>query len=106
MIHFNDLPELENIIDFIEPENEINNNAPDIIENCLELMDDYISNNPHAISDPDFEETLMEDVLELLQIQIEMTDAEYDEFEEIFEYSFNYYFEYIGVPRSYPDSII
>ena len=106
MIHLNDLPELENIIDFIEPENEINNNAPDIIEICLELMDDYISNNPHAISDPDFEETLMEDVLELLQMQIEMTDAEYDEFEEIFEYSFNYYFEYIGVPRSYPDSII
>ena len=72
MIHLNDLPELENIIDFIEPENEINNNAPDIIEICLELIDDYIANNPHAISEPDFEETLMEDVLELLQIFVQL----------------------------------
>lgn len=104
MIYLDDLPELEDIIDFIEPENEINNNAFDIIENCLELIDDYISNNPHAVSEPDFEETLMEDMVELLQM--EMTDVEYDEFEDLVEYSLDYYFEYIGVPRSYPDSII
>ena len=102
----NELPELTNIIDFIEPNNEINNNTTEIIESCYELIDNYVASNPTAISEPDFEEDLTEEILELLLIQFgDLTDKEEDELVEIIEYAVSQYFE-IVTPRSYTDSII
>jgi uncharacterized protein YgfB (UPF0149 family) len=103
----NDLPELTDIIDFIEPENEINDNTDELVETCYELIDEYIILNPTAISEPDFEECLTEDLIEILSIQIdrELTDKEEDELDEIVEYAVTHYFEIVS-PRSYPDTII
>jgi hypothetical protein len=38
------------------------------IESCLQLMHDYILTNPTVISEPDFEETMIDDVKELIKL--------------------------------------
>jgi len=43
----------------------------DLVEICLELMYEYINENPTAISDPDFEEDLICDIKELVVIHFE-----------------------------------
>ena len=52
--YMNDMEQLQDIIDFIEPENEINTNIDQILDTCFELIDYYISLNPSAISEPNF----------------------------------------------------
>ena len=71
-----DLPELINIIDEIIADNdpdqnlffesEENENA--FIETCLQLMYDYVEDNPSAICEPDFEENIIDNVKELFSI--------------------------------------
>lgn len=103
---FNDLPELTDIIDFIEPENEMNENTDQIVESCYELIDQYLIDNPTAISDPDFEEILLEDLTELLLIQMDdLTNQEEDDLTDMIEYAMETYFEIVP-PRSYQDTII
>lgn len=105
-----ELNELENIIDFIIPDNEINTNATEIMESCLLLIEEYITENPTAISEPDFEEILIDELIDLMTLQMSqemyLTDAEIDDLTEIIEYSVDYYFDFISPPRSYSDSII
>jgi len=43
----------------------------DIIETNLHLLDDYIQDNPSAISEPDFYNILLEELVELFVIQME-----------------------------------
>jgi len=105
--YMNDMEQLEDIIDFIEPENEINNNIDQILANCFELIDYYIILNPSAISEPDFEEVLIEELEEMMVEQLDnnLTDKELEELEEVIEYAVEQYFM-IMPPRSYEDSII
>ena len=108
MKYINDLEPLIDIIDFIEPTNEMNDNTDQLIESCYTLFDAYISENPTAISDPDFEEIIIEEITDMLIMQIgdNITDKEHEDLEEIVEYAYDQYFEFIATPRSYPDSII
>jgi len=76
--HLNQLLELENILDSLHFEDEIienifdcDSNALDLIESALYLMEDYINENPTAISEPDFEEIFLEEIKELFYIQFE-----------------------------------
>jgi putative phage-type endonuclease len=103
-----DLPDLEDIIDFIEPTNEININSVQIMETMLEMIDTYITENPHAIAEPNFEEVLIEEVIDFVILQIDdyLFDLEQDDIEELAEYSIDYYFEFVNPPRSYSDTII
>ena len=103
-----DLPVLEDIIDFIEPTNEINMNSVQIMETMLEMIDAYITENPHAIAEPDFEEILTEEVIDFFFLQIDdyLFDLEQDDIEELAEYAVEYYFEFVYPPRSYSDTII
>ena len=105
--YMNDMEQLEDIIDFIEPENEINNNVDQILDTCFELIDYYIFLNPSAISEPDFEEVLIEELEEMLieQLDNNLTDKELEELEEVIEYAVEQYFMTVP-PRSYEDSII
>jgi putative phage-type endonuclease len=70
-----ELEELENIIDKIEPTNEpsifTEKNTLDLIETILHLMDNYIEENPTAISEPDFEEFFLDEIKEIIYIQFE-----------------------------------
>jgi len=90
-----DLADLENILETLVFEDEIlpnildEKNSLDLIETALYLMEDYISENPTAISEPDFECEMLEDVKELFYIQFENELLEYnwleDDLDELLE---------------------
>ena len=74
--YINELPELNDILNDILPEEEplffINEeNVIDFIESAFELMNDYIDENPTAISEPDFYECFVDAITELFLIQFE-----------------------------------
>jgi putative phage-type endonuclease len=74
-IFINELPELQDIIDELvfEDEPSIFDEVftLDLVESALNLMEDYIMDNPTAITEPDFEEIFLEDIKELFYIQFE-----------------------------------
>jgi putative phage-type endonuclease len=79
-----DLHDLENILDSLIFEDEVipnifdETNALELIESALYLMEDYMNENPTAISEPDFEEEFLEDIKELFYIQFEHDILEND----------------------------
>jgi putative phage-type endonuclease len=84
-IKINDLIDLENILESLifeeyEPEPFIfnENEALEFIETALYLMEDYMIENPTAISEPDFVNNLLEDVKELFYIQFEEDIIKHD----------------------------
>lgn len=70
-----ELEELENIIDKLVFEDEpplfTKEYAIDFIETSMLLMDEYVKDNPHIISEPDFYDILLEEIKEILYIQVE-----------------------------------
>lgn len=97
MYFLNQLDNLEDILDLLEFEDEPSildeNNALELIESALHLMEDYMIENPTAISQPDFEEDLLEELKELFYIQFEeeILNSEWveDDINEILEEAFN-----------------
>ena len=71
----NELEELEDILDSIVAEDEDDpkllesDDEVDCVETCMQLMSDYIDENPTAISEPDFHEEMVENVKELFLIE-------------------------------------
>ena len=67
--------ELENIIDDIVPEEDppffTDSDTEYCIEMCLELMNEYIMDDPSAIADPDFNDILMDDITEIMLVHFE-----------------------------------
>ena len=55
--------------------------ALDLIESAFQLMEDYVNENPTAISEPDFHETLMEEIQDIFNVQFE-DNLNDDDFEE------------------------
>ena len=77
-IKINDLKDLEDILESLifeeeEPEPFILNETDEfeLIETVLYLMEDYMIENPTAISEPYFEMKLLEDIKELFYVQFE-----------------------------------
>jgi len=85
MYFINDLDSLVNILDFLEFEEEPSildeTNTLELIESALHIMEDYMNENPTAISEPDFDENLLEDIKELYytQFEEEILNSEYVE---------------------------
>jgi putative phage-type endonuclease len=77
----------------------------DLYESILELIDAYLLENPTEISEPDFEEVLFDELLDLLELSIP-TNLLSDELEEIVEHAIEQYFTTISPPRSHSDTII
>ena len=85
--YLNDLEELEDISskivfesdDFFDEETCL-----ELAETALYLMDEYIQNNPTAITEEDFYEILLEEVREMCYIQFEEFISN-DELEEEFD---------------------
>ena len=83
MYFINDLDSLVNILDFLEFEEEPSildeTNTLELIESALHIMEDYMNENPTAISEPDFDENLLEDIKELYytQFEEEILNSEY-----------------------------
>jgi len=80
----------------------------DFIETVFLLMDEYVTNDPTAISDPDFNENLFEDIKQIFEVQFEdqfetymcvFSDDESD-MDDLFEYAFQIYISIFLTERS------
>ena len=98
---------LEDIFDEIIPEDSILEKE-EFIESILHIMDEYITTNPKAITEPDFHETFINDVHELIisQFSQEFWDDEEEDLEEIIEETVKIFYESFITMRSHPNSII
>lgn len=72
--YLNDLEPLEDVLHEINAENDFDlydeETILEITETILHLMDEYIEHNPSAISEPDFNEEIVESVKDLLYEQL------------------------------------
>lgn len=99
-----DLPVLQDVLDDIVVDEETNDqDETDLYESIIELIDAYILENPTEISEPDFEEVLYDELLDLLEMSIELDEYE---LEDTIEYAIDQYFTTICPPRSHSDTII
>ena len=107
-----DLENLENMIDFIYPEEEIQfiTNEDEFIETSLQLMYEYIHENPTLISEPDFHETMIEHIKELYLIQFQedcfFNEEAEDELDDLIDISAELLYIHIIPPRSFPDTFV
>ena len=106
-----DLEDLEDILDTLvfedEPSIFTDKCAVELVETALHLMDEYISLNPHVVSEPDFQDILLEEIKDIFYIQLEEHienlcngDEIEDDMNELLEDAFN-----IFVSTFYPDKI-
>ena len=107
--YINELEELQNIIDDIIPEEEPlffidEDNTIDFIEAALLIMDNYIEENPTAVSEPDFYDSFVDSVKELFLVQfeyhIEFNEDIEDDMNDILSDAFDIYFETFYQGRS------
>jgi len=106
-----ELHDLENILDSLIFEDEVipnifdEPNSLELIESALYLMEDYMNENPTAITEPDFEEEFLEDVKELFYIQFEddilENDWVEDDLDDLLEEAFK-----IFITTFYPERSI
>ena len=75
MLKLEDLEDLEDITDKIvfddEPSIFTEEYAVELVETALHLMDEYMEQHPHAISEPNFHEIILEDIKEIFYVQME-----------------------------------
>ena len=113
-----ELPELINIIDkiILGEEKEAALFTPDeephFIDMCLHLMYDFMEDNPTAISEPDFQEAMIENVKELLSMYTEfdfdnnilLNEDDEDDFDELIDVALELFYLHFIPPRSYLDT--
>jgi hypothetical protein len=95
-MNMNDLPDLKDILDTLifedEPSIFSDDYAMELIETALHLMEEYINENPTAITEPDFNEVLLEEIQEMFYIQFEqfIIESDYveDDLNDILDYAF------------------
>jgi len=89
IFNYSDLEDIIDTIDFFSFFTE--ENVFDLIETAFYLMDDYIKENPTAISDPDFHDVMFEEIIAVFYIQFEdyIEDINEDYIDDILEYTFN-----------------
>ena len=70
-----ELEELQDITDELvfEDEPTIFNDelAIELVETAMHLMDEYIKSNPNIVSEPDFQENLLEEIQDIFYVQME-----------------------------------
>ena len=95
--YFNDLDELEDILDEITPDDDDyifdEEVSLELVETILHLMDHFVEQNPSAISEPDFNEHIIENIKELLYEQfdghINFHEDDEEDLEEIINHAFD-----------------
>lgn len=104
--YINELEELEDILNTLVFEDEPSifheDNTIELMETALHLMDEYVIDNPTAISEPDFHEDLLEEIKDIFYIQFEeeilRSDFIEDDMNELLEEAFN-----IFITTFYPE---
>ena len=113
LIFKNALEELDNIIDKIQAENDpyfTDDDALELYNTCLYLMEEFIRNNPKLITEPDFEDIFEDNINELMYAQFEddifFNDDAENELDEIIEEATKDFFDDFMPIRSYEDARI
>ena len=104
--YIHELEELEDILNTLVFEDEPSifdeDNTIELIETALHLMEEYVIDNPTAISEPDFHEDLLEEIKDIFYIQFEeqilISDFIEDDLNELLEDAFN-----IFITTFYPE---
>jgi putative phage-type endonuclease len=104
--YINELEEMEDILNTLVFEDEPSifdeDNTIELMETALHLMEEYVINNPTAISEPDFHEDLLEEIKDIFYIQFEEqilgSDFIEDDLNELLEDAFN-----IFITTFYPE---
>ncbi len=104
--YIHELEELEDILNTLVFEDEPTifdeNYAIELMETALHLMEEYVIDNPSAISEPDFHEDLLEEIKDIFYIQFEeqilASDFVEDDMNELLEDAFN-----IFITTFYPE---
>ena len=107
--YMDDLETLDDIFDSIVFEDEptifSEDHAIELIETAFHLMDEYMSENPTAISEPNFHDILLEEIKDLFYFQMEdhILSSDYieDDMNDLLEDAFNIY-----ITTFYPDRFI
>ena len=107
-LFFNELPELEDILNDLVFEDEPTifdeDVTLDLIESSFYLMEDYLFENPTAITEPDFEEIFLEEIKDLFYIQFEeeilKSDYIEDDLNDILEDAFKIFMTTFCTERS------
>jgi len=78
--------------------------AIELIETCLHLMEEFMSENHNVISEPNFHEILLEEIKEIFYIQMEdhilNSDFIEDDMNDLLEEAFNIYITTFHPERS------
>ena len=104
--YIHELEELEDILNTLVFEDEPSifdeDNTIELMETALHLMEEYVIDNPTAISEPDFHEDLLEEIKDIFYIQFEeqilRSDFIEDDLNELLEDAFN-----IFITTFYPE---
>ena len=84
--------------------------ALEIYQTCVYLMDEFVKEHPKLITEPDFDDIFDENITELMHSHFDYdifyTEDAQDEMEEIIEHAKKDFFKDHIPPRSYPDTII
>jgi putative phage-type endonuclease len=104
--YIHELEELEDILNTLVFEDEPSifdeDNTIELIETALHLMEEYVIDNPTAISEPNFHEDLLEEINDIFYIQFEeqilASDFIEDDLNELLEDAFN-----IFITTFYPE---
>ena len=94
-----DLEPLEDILDSLEFEDEptifSEEHTIELVETAFHLMEEFMAENPTAMSEPNFHEILLEEIKEMFYVQMEdhILDSDYveDDMNDILEDAFNIY---------------
>jgi len=108
MTYTNDLELLEDILDTLAFEDEptilSEEYAIELLETAFHLMDEYIEQHPEAISDPNYNEILLEELKEMFYVQMEdhILESDYieDDMNDLLEEAFNIYITTFHPERS------
>jgi putative phage-type endonuclease len=110
----NDLPELENILHRLHPNEQSyffnDEECLEIYDTCIFLMEEFISNNPKLISEPDFEDIFDENINEIMHCHFDFDiyyneDAQ-EEMDNIIDIAKEDFYKETYPIRSFPSSII
>jgi putative phage-type endonuclease len=117
IITLNDLEDLEDITDKLvfhdEPSIFTEEYAVDLVETALHLMNEYMEDHPHAISEPNFHDILLEEIKDIFYIQMEdhiddldIGDDIEDDMNELLDDAFNIFITTFHPERSIEDNVI
>lgn len=104
--YIHELEDMEDVLDTLVFEDEPTifneDNTLELIETAFHLMEEYMDENPTAISEPDFHENLLEEIKEMFYVQMEEHILESDYIEndmnDLLEDAFN-----IFITTFYPE---